>query len=88
MSVQQEVIRGAKSHLGPYATSQGLVPTVCTNSIVLKSSIEAAKRQTNSSSSSSSSSSKALEFELSRWESLIKGVSYLETESDSQPFPA
>lgn len=86
MSVQQEVIRGAKSHLGPYATSQGLVPTVCTNSIVLKSSIETAKRQTNS--SSSSSSSKALEFELSRWESLIKGVSYLETESDSQPFPA
>lgn len=86
MSVQQEVIRGAKSHLGPYATSQGLVPTVCTNSIVLKSSIEAAKRQTNS--SSSSSSSKALEFELSLWESLIKGVSYLETESDSQPFPA
>lgn len=86
MSVQQEVIRGAKSHLGPYATSQGLVPTVCTNSIVLKSSIEAARRQTNS--SSSSSSSKALEFELSRWESLIKGVSYLETESDRQPFPA
>lgn len=83
MSVQQAAIHGAKSHLGPYAVSQGLITTMCTNSTVLKSSIGAVNARH---SGAASSSSKASESELSLWESLIKGTQNLMTESDNRLF--
>lgn len=85
MSAQEAVIRGAKRHLGPYAMSQGLIPTMCTNSRVLKSSIESVSVIQMG---ATSSSSKASQIEVRLWEGLIKGVQYLMGESDSQAFPA
>ncbi len=84
MSVQQAA-HGAMNHLGPYAVSQGLITTMCTNSKVLKSSIVAVNARH---SGAASSSSKASESELSLWGSLIKGTQNLMMESDNRLFPA
>lgn len=86
MSVQQAASHGAKSHLGPYAISQGLIPTVCTDGTVLKKAASMLSVPDTGELRLRHQTPPSLNSAFGK--ALLKAHSVSQTESNNRPLPA